>query len=1079
MAGKKCNYNPANLLFFLLIIMAFNLSVSWRIGEASQNDIQYKTFTDLDDDIDGMVKITFKKIMNYHHFLFNFDKDGRIVPVEGENGGYIYTGENVKGADGFHFQLCDENKQELTLPPEYTDAEGKPIKIRIPFDDKILKILEDKNKVIQNRLSVGEYVVYFSPELVGFKNNNESNNESKTFILKEERDSDGHRNVKPDERIVKFTITKVGSHYKLENDSYYKGMIENPKAEGPMPKAVFNNFYETGTKSITINVQKAIDGREWRPGDQFEFQIEAAEKGTPLRKMVDGKIVNYTDDDKIRYFYLSEGMQKPHNEDSYELVFKLDDLLSSDEHGLQFYKSSKEFTYIIKEIGTYDNIDNAPEQKITIILSNNRSGGALKTERKNGENEKGTEGDQFYLKFENEYIRPQKKCEIQFTKKLEDAEWPSEGFTVELYNVDDPLNKEKVDTKTVKKDKPNGIFTVYVEEGKHQYEIIEKDESEQHPGIFYNTNPHFVEITVSKNNEDKNNEDKNNEDELVATVNYPGQETDHVTIINEKKNLADVTIEAKKKYNYPGKFEFWLTQTDANGTPLDPGIKDNRDNDGENITFKLNLDAGEYYFEMSEKQSSLLQGWKYDDHKYLFKVEVTQIGETVNTKIFKRENNNWVPYTTENLVQFQNTYAVDPPTVEANIMLLKVLSGRDWLETDEFVFRLKNSDGSPIRTSDKDQGEKMVPYLETTARKGNRTPAFPPIIFKLEDLGSAQSKVYRYTVEEISQGNTGFIHDRPKEIKVTLINGDGKLRVTYGEGGSNYSIPGDLRFINRYEIKDEKKAKIGIFKKLENRPWKSGDAFSFQIDALSTTVDDMAPEDIPLPVSRTIQITANSEDVSGQINTKAGYFGEITYTKPGKYWYVIEEIIPEHVEKGMEYDIHGYLVEVNVEDNGDGTLKEPTFWYSSTESERPSVVVNTYNKDKDKDKDSYLFSFAKQWYGVPTDNVSFTLYNPDGTERKHSPVIIKESDKLWIIKYWLSSPGDYYAVENASNGYTPVYQNRGTHEEVQDRVYNGGRIINYQAPPTGDKNHLNALFIIAGICLTGILIYAGRKQNEK
>lgn len=77
MAGKKCNYNAANLLFFLLIIMAFNLSVSWRIGEASQNDIQYKTFTDLDDDIDGMVKITIKKIMNYHHFLFNFDKEDR------------------------------------------------------------------------------------------------------------------------------------------------------------------------------------------------------------------------------------------------------------------------------------------------------------------------------------------------------------------------------------------------------------------------------------------------------------------------------------------------------------------------------------------------------------------------------------------------------------------------------------------------------------------------------------------------------------------------------------------------------------------------------------------------------------------------------------------------------------------------------------------------------------------------------------------------------------------------------------------------------------------------------------------
>ena len=42
-----------------------------------------------------------------------------------------------------------------------------------------------------------------------------------------------------------------------------------------------------------------------------------------------------------------------------------------------------------------------------------------------------------------------------------------------------------------------------------------------------------------------------------------------------------------------------------------------------------------------------------------------------------------------------------------------------------------------------------------------------------------------------------------------------------------------------------------------------------------------------------------------------------------------------------------------------------------------------------------------------------------------------------------------------------------------------GKIINVQAPPTGDKDQLNVLFVIFGICLTGILIYAGKKQGKK
>ncbi len=1056
MISKKCNYNRIYFLFFLLIVMVVNLQVSYGIGESLQNT--FETLTDISGQEEkGMLMIQTKKIMNYKHY--EFDKyepndDGEINLDD-----WKLTNENVRGADNFRFQLYKEVAPNTNTWKEVMikDIEGGEYPFIIPFSDTVLQKFDGKVK--QKMLSTGEYLVLIRPELIDFPRNRPW--ASMRYKLKELDNTKESDNVKVDEREVFWTVHKSGDSINYEygkKSLYFSGL-------GQIPGAIFNNFYEPTPVYIDIPISKFIDGRDWvKNNDQFTFTIAASEDtpDAPLQKSTEDGITEYSAEDK------SIDVNYNNNEKSFfRLYFTFDDLLEI-KGNKQYYVESKDFKYVISETGIAlrNGLKQQAQPKEVIIrLKNNRTDERLECWyiKKNEDPQSRVDSLEFTNVYEPEPVDVTIKAEKQL---LDGLSWTDEGFTFALYQQIGE-QEEPIESQQVTSTRPYAEFKLKLKKD-DVYTYIIKEVKGTRDEIYYNPHDHKVNVVVKPDDTGS----------LTAEVKYIGTTNNELIIRNEKKKAAVVTLQAKKESNVPSarKFSFNLQETDEEGKETAAEPKDTSNDENGLVSFSLNLSAGTHYYKMSEYEPNpKLPGWKYDKTPYLFMIEVNQQGATT---VKRKVGETWEIYDNDNPVVFTNTYAVVPETVAAEIQIEKRLTGRRaWLEQDSFVFSLKSADGSQIRTQD----GTLVSSLETSAHMNNKEPKFPPIYYKLEDLNGASSREFKYIIEETAYGK-GITPDSKKEFIVTVENDvtEGKLKVKYGKHKTSFMPLSELLFINHYEINGVKNARIGVYKTIENRAWKSGDVFSFQIEAISTTVDGMADKDFPMPVSSTLQITGNNENVPGQANTKVGYFGEISYTIPGNYWYMIEEIIPGQVEEGMEYDLREYLVEVKIEDNGDGTLKEPTVIYYSSGSERRSVVnspvfVNTYNKETH----SYLFSFTKQWYGVPTDNVSFTLYNPDGTERKHVPVIIKESDKLWIIKYWLSSPGDYYAVENASNGYTPVYQNRGTHEEVQDRVYNGGRIINYQAPPTGDKNHLNALFIIAGICLTGILIYAGRKQNEK
>ena len=114
-------------------------------------------------------------------------------------------------------------------------------------------------------------------------------------------------------------------------------------------------------------------------------------------------------------------------------------------------------------------------------------------------------------------------------------------------------------------------------------------------------------------------------------------------------------------------------------------------------------------------------------------------------------------------------------------------------------------------------------------------------------------------------------------------------------------------------------------------------------------------------------------------------------------------------------------------------------------------------------------------------NITFTFYNADGTVHKHRFNRKVKSDTEWLYEAWTYTAGDYYVIEDPIPGYETRYENVGAHEGETDRCYNGGTIINYKIPKTGDDTNLAlwVIFVLGGVAILGGVIIVRRRRTEK
>jgi hypothetical protein len=109
----------------------------------------------------------------------------------------------------------------------------------------------------------------------------------------------------------------------------------------------------------------------------------------------------------------------------------------------------------------------------------------------------------------------------------------------------------------------------------------------------------------------------------------------------------------------------------------------------------------------------------------------------------------------------------------------------------------------------------------------------------------------------------------------------------------------------------------------------------------------------------------------------------------------------------------------------------------------------------------FPFTFTVRWDADPADSIDWVLYNSDGSAA-HKKFNKKVNGNEWRYEAWFSVAGDYYLVENVPAGYRVRYENTGTHAGVTDRCYNGGTIVNYKVPKTGDPAD-PLLWVVSGI----------------
>ena len=464
--------------------------------------------------------------------------------------------------------------------------------------------------------------------------------------------------------------------------------------------------------------------------------------------------------------------------------------------------------------------------------------------------------------------------------------------------------------------------------------------------------------------------------------------------------------------------------------------------------------------------------------------------------------------------QFNNIYTVKDAK-EAALKVNKHLTGRAWAADDSFTFRILPVSNTALLSND----QMPMPEKDTvtvTAESGKiaedvRQGAFGTMTF-------TKAGAYVYKIEEVGGSLPGVTYSQTKhQVTVRLADaGDGTLtepEVTYARTGSSEPVT----FTNPY------------------RPEKVSYAFKGQKTMIGRELItghysfDLYEADSGFKVAGE-PIFNGTVDSTGVMTTHT-----LTYTEPGVYYYVIREHLPEGVthtggnkvvQDGVTYSTHESKITVTVEDDLKGKLTvkavydnsdaayeadrkvtdkaaftneytAPTPTPEPTPTPKPTPTVTpeptptatpkptpaptpTPRVTNPPSRNDFYFWFKKEWRGEAQPSINYTLYNPNGTVRKHDFRITKISETEWLFEAWLSSGGDYYVIEDPIEGYTTTYVNEGDHASEADRVYNKGTIVNSSVPKTGDasKPALWAALAAGSLALMGAAFLAMKKRRS-
>ena len=221
----------------------------------------------------------------------------------------------------------------------------------------------------------------------------------------------------------------------------------------------------------------------------------------------------------------------------------------------------------------------------------------------------------------------------------------------------------------------------------------------------------------------------------------------------------------------------------------------------------------------------------------------------------------------------------------------------------------------------------------------------------------------KYTVQELTRAGkmpAGFTLTK-REQGGNALGGEGdSISGTIAKQNADGTLveANKLVFTNTYSVKSPVTLTNAFWaqKLLQGRDWKDGDSFKIYLRADKGTPMPDGAENAPVSGMKQVVKTVENGDKFD--------FGEIEYTKPGTYTYLIAEATPSQNDAswlpGFGYSSASYRVTVTVKDSGDGTLSQPAVKMEQTYTDdgmshennpievadKIAKITNTYNTDE-------------------------------------------------------------------------------------------------------------------------------------
>ena len=518
---------------------------------------------------------------------------------------------------------------------------------------------------------------------------------------------------------------------------------------------------------------------------------------------------------------------------------------------------------------------------------------------------------------------------IEAEKEFED--WgKADSFTFKLAAVTPDAPMPASDTAVATEDEPLASFGTikYEKAGEYKYTITEQNDGAD--GVTYDTTPHEVIVTVTKD------PDTN---ELSASVTYDGEES---LIITNTYAGTETTLEATKQFNDWGKadsFTFNIVPVgDAPAPEKDSAVATEAEPVASFGTVKFEK-AGTYEYTITEVDDGV-DGVTYDTTPHKAVVTVTK--EEGTNKLTAS-----VKYDDKDSLIITNKYDSEKATIQATKAF------EDWGKADSFTFNLAAIDGAPMPAND-----------SVTVTKDAPTGVFGEIEYE-------KAGTYKYTITEVNDHVDGVTYDEtPHEVVVTVTKGEGNKLVAEVK----YDGEDALIITNTYE---STKATIEATKEFND--WGKAESFTFKLAAI---------DGAPMPASDTATATEAAPLASfGEIEYEKSGTYKYTITEVNDHVDgVTYDETPHEVVVTVTADPDTNELSVEVTYDGEESLII-TNEYTSVEEE---LHVTKAFEDWGK-ADSFTFDLAPITEGAPMPAVTEATATEDAKMAKFGPITFEKS----------------------------------------------------------------------------------------